>query len=232
VANIATVFVTLLPKPGASAIHHLEVFHALLGKHGSYNVPLFYGERDGRIDVQYGVRWSPNGGPNDLFDAVGDRIARMFVRWHDLGVEDRIYEVVDGQNDSERTCRYGFDAVAFRFRAGAEVPSAPPSNAEGWAVLAGLGSYGGENSRTPASLGPGTPTTLAGTSSPVSRIEPSDLSERIAALAKESIGREWFWKGRVTRMERRFSDGHWSHFGIDDWDNCVDPAFVQARDSI
>ena len=65
-ANIATVSLRIIVKAGTEPIEDIEVLFALFGETSSYNVPIYLAWRDGYLDAQYGVRWSPVAGPYDL----------------------------------------------------------------------------------------------------------------------------------------------------------------------
>lgn len=231
-ANIATVSLRIIVKAGTEPIEDIEVLFALLGETSSYNVPIYLAWRDGYLDVQYGVRWSPVAGPYDLFQMIGDRVQHLFVRWYDGGGDfDEIYEVSSerttwGQRTA-RFCRYGFDSIKFRFLNG-ELPAwASPYDADGWSAFPLRGSYLAGNCRSPSEFSPGTATTAAGTSPPVGHVDPPAAAVSLESMMRTATRVEWCWNGKTVRMGRRYSD-RWSYFGMDDWSNCLDGKYLRA----
>src|SRR5437762_1642171 len=120
-ANIATVFVRV--QPVDAAITARDVFDALVGpQRHSYHVPLWQREAGGFIDVQYGERWSGASAVSFLWEALGDRLGSVWVRFYDDGGDfDAIgHRTLAMPDDAPwRVCEYFYDAVRLTTRSGA-----------------------------------------------------------------------------------------------------------------
>lgn len=236
-ANVATVFLRIVSAgERAVAVSHAAIVRALLGEDdSSYCVPLVIGFRDRCTDVQIGRRWSPGELAEDLLETLGDGDHRIFVRWHSSGGDfDEIYEVDGTGRQAPRGCRYAFDEIAVRYRVRPE--DAPPPDELGFSVYPVSGTYLGGNNRFADSFAPFTLTTPAGTSSPAAQFEPASAARLIAALASEGMEPqstihtiEWRHQRRAVRIERRFQRSRTSQWGLDDWDNCADGAYLLSR---
>lgn len=236
-ANVATIFLRIVsPGARAAAASHAAIVRALLGEDGSsYCVPLVIGFRDGCTDIQLGKRWSPGELAEDLLAALGDGDHRIFVRWHSSGGDfDEIYEVDGTGRQTPRGCRYAFDEIAVRYRVRPE--DAPPPDELGFSVYPLSGTYLGGNNRFADSVPPLTLTTPAGACSPATYFEPAPAARLIAALASERMAPqsaiqaiEWRHQRRVVRIERRFQSSSTTQWGLDDWDNCADGAYLLSR---
>jgi hypothetical protein len=157
------------------------------------------------------------------------------VRWHSSGGDfDEIYEVDATGRKTPRGCRYAFDEIAVRYRV--RPGDAPAPDDLGFSVYAVRGTYLGGNSRFADPYPPLTLTTPAGASSPASHFDPAPAARLIASLSSEGMEPqpaihtiEWRYQRRTVRLERRYPRGRTSQWGLDDWDNCVDGAYLVAR---
>lgn len=146
-----------------------------------------------------------------------------------------------------RYCRYGFDEV--HVLAAGDLP--PVELHASWQRhgdaswrLSVAGSYRTGNARW-ADVGRATPSTALPTPDPAALVTPTTPNEQgealtgidppwLAPLADECPNVtliEFFWRGRLVHRAREDdagSDGRmWQHRCADDWDNCLDPAFLR-----
>lgn len=236
-ANVATVNIRIISNENStSQVSDSALVRALLGEEvNSYWVPLVVSFRDGCRDIQVGFRWTPVGKVENILPLLEQGNDRVFVRWHNGGTEfDEIYELDEYGHQASRMCRYCFDEIAVQYK---EKPmDAPSVDSNGFSVYKILGTYLGQNSRFADVHPKATMTTPAGSSlCPADYFEPADTATLISSLTNRDNTNpliktiEWRYKNRVVRIENRFSNSPPRQFGLDDWDNCVDSAYLLAR---
>ena len=220
--HISTVFVRVVPAaPGWPRISQAEMFSLLMERNdgNSYHVPLWSDWVDGFVDLQYGANGSHAGsGPVSLWERRAEAgIASIWVRFYPDGGHDGIGEVT-GSDVSYRSCRYGFDRIEAEIGGDTEQRRV-------------TGSYQGGNERTALSRPRPypSPTTPAPRSSyEACAFEPEDAAAHDKDLRARATAIRYYWRGRLVRVATRERRRGWGDAGLDDWDNCVDPAYLAA----
>ncbi|GAA2383425.1 hypothetical protein [Dactylosporangium salmoneum] len=222
-ANIATVFVRVEPRPGAEVTPD-ELFGLLMRPdRGSYNVPLWHRAGGGLVDLQYGARWTGVAAVDTIWDGIGDRLRSVWVRYMDSGAAyDQIGHRTDaapGDDPEWRNCEYWYDEI----RAGEQV------------LAEGLRSRRAENQRDVlGDLRLDSPTTPASAYPHDGWLGlwrdfgvPGPATDALEAL-KPSLDRaELCYQGRPVEVARRVGRGAWARWSLDDWDSCADLAYVE-----
>ncbi|MVU76271.1 hypothetical protein GPX89_03325 [Nocardia sp. ET3-3] len=222
---------------------------------GSYWVPVhFRVAEDGRYaDIQYGDG-KGLGLEHFLQDCYdGSRYSALWGRHYDDGSdEDLIYR--RDIDDERRFCRYGFDEVRVTTTNGDRPPAGPPGHwrqigDSTWAVAI-TGSYRAGNDRSDMEIGPCvtmsaapsppgpsdliTPTTPCFHGNRPTAVEPGWLRPLIDGHSKVT-GLECHWRGRIVhRATHEDTEGagiEWCHRNADDWDNLLDPAFLEFTEN-
>jgi hypothetical protein len=227
-ANIATVFVRV--QPIDDAITAQDVFDALMSpERGTYHVPLWQREDDGFIDVQYGARWSGVSAVSFLWDAFGDRLGSVWVRFYDDGGDFDVigHRTLAMPDDAPwRVCEYWYDAVRLTSRSGATE----------WRDL-------GERLRRAANERDGlgeierdTPTTPASVWAHESCLDlwrsygvPDGIVDELLAREPDLRRAELCWRGRPVEVAERVgrAQDRWVRWALDDWDTCADPDYLE-----
>lgn len=244
-ANIATVQVAAFVKPGVprGRVTAHGLVRALTHYGRTYCVPVWtYDDYPRRcVYVQYGAKWSPTG-VNDTWARYHAALDAFWVRWYDDGGDfDTIFRHDRG---SGGMCRYGFDSVRVVLAPDADPRALGPRWKE---VRPGVwetplnGSYLAGNDRCglladdyPSHL---TPTTLTRGrwcardhfvwSRSVGEL-PAEVEALAPLFSAVAVGVELLWRGRATQIYRPHGDRWWG-WHLDDWDNCVDPAWLAYR---
>jgi hypothetical protein len=249
-SNISTAFVRIYARRD-DRIDQVEarwITSILLGERGSYHVPVWIrlSPLGDHVDVQYGS--SKSAGLLDFCDYhIGGYEAIWGRSFYDGGDEDMIWQ--DHARDGQmRFCRYGFDEV--RVQTDGDGPPVAPDAAwvrgpDGSWRLPVAGSYRTGNDRTilgcdpgpaprpiePSRTGLATPTTPCEWGRPLIGTDPSWLApfggEGPAVSAVSVV--EFRWRGRLVHRVRQDATTFrgWQHRCADDWDNCLDPAFLR-----
>jgi len=253
VSNIFTTAVRVYANPGAriDATEAEWITWMMLGPRGSYHVPVHIRlAEDGRhVDVQYGSGKSV-GLVDFCADEVGYRYAAIWGRFYDEGRDRDDIWSEDVNDGPRRVCRYGFDEV----RVVADDP--PPGPAGIWrrdldgswrASVEGRYSTGNDRAAVGAAPGPGGPPPVTAASDMATQTTPNRYGEELAdidppwlePLADQHPGAsliEYYWRGRLVHRAQMEDDEmmgrEWQHRCADDWDNCVDPEFLDFEQGL
>lgn len=230
----------------------IDVYMPLLynSGRGSYHVPVHVRQNfiDPYIDIQFGAANYPDG-VMQLWNDCKDYFDAIWVRYY---AEDQDHDVMfsidDNGKTDDRLCRYGFDHVRVTWLP-TDVP--PPSTVFGtglgWKTkdnLWGLNTRGsylaanfrGELCHDEPKLRPGVGTSTTssclmagGLNWRYYDIRPTQLSDFIEQYHDNLRKVEFYWKRRLVRADVIHPDEPrwgWSFFSLDDWDNCLDPDYL------
>ena len=221
------------PWPGRS---HVKIIETLTQQTGGYSVgiPLWADYREGGrcYDVQVGVENDPAPEVERLWERIHEDVQSIWVRAFDATRDvDHIFAVGAAGATEKRRCRYAFDEVRIRFREGFSPPRislvSPAENGE-W-LLSATGAYlcGNDRSLHGAKMMLTSLTTLVSRGTAVDRLRPAALAEWLTANGEQAENLDFFWKERLVHRRLKPADS-WRDFSLDDWDNCVDEAFLVA----
>lgn len=258
-SNIYTEFARLYFCPGARlAQSEIEsLIDMILDERGSYWVPVWYDASNADyLDLQYGS--GKGASLSNLEPEELSAFEEIWVRFADEGSDgDFIYSwtpVLDSETDGRRVCRYTFDEVEIfteqpRDTWAFSLHFPWEKTATGWrAVVAG--SYSTLNQRSDMDMGSGlrlgstkkptpggfpTKTTPCHWGSSLMEVQPIDMDSIFEGTGTKITRVELRHAGRIVHQASWSGrdDGpawmRWNHRNADDWDNCVDEAFVEMR---